>query len=1206
MGNKLLDYPSQTYSKQPVPPIVTLGDAFSAQYGSLIAPIVEDNRFYSAPEYDEGAAETVEQAIEERPWLTSEERLRLRNFGTSYKAIRDNLNYIDAQRARMETIQNMSGPVAFVSDPAFGVDLTLMLSGIGGPAVLSRMFGALGMKKAMSGLRQTTSRVATGRGVGYQEAAKIGAFYGAAGPTVIGTLESFSELDEEEALKRGSRAIVETLGFGALGAVAGGGITAALGAKRYSDIPLDNSSMLNSTEIAEAKLKRSVQNSKKPKTDKEPMTVARKKRNKALSENYKSYIDEVSGDEVPVDVDVAFKNEKLFKFITGAIPTPLRAIVNSNLPNVFKNAAMKLGGDMGFITKANELGMPTELSVHLKKALRSRQWSEALVKINGAYQDLNPRGSKVLEGINLFNENRTRTAVYNSYEKIRKLIGKDAYTLEDWYDLVGKTALRNTPLDQLDSEPLRNAVVAYREFMIPHTDELEKLAIINSKELFVEKTLKAMGRKGELISITHKIIEANKRWMKPQVDELLSLRNTLTPSQSERLSYLQGLQRAINEAKTYEDLMALRPKLDLTPKMDEALKKLKTSINNLAEQIDSYKAYVDAIDADKTSKVHFPIIYKRDAIRNNRNAFEAIVRTEMRNNPTVTIYNEEKNLFEKVTLSTDEADIADRAKKAVDTILGETDEDDIEMMFSGIGRSGMLASRRLNIPAEKMEEFIVTDIRDIMIAYSDRVGGRIDFYKTFANPETGRAQALDDILEQLRMASRAEGATEKEIEEGIMNFVSMYDMIVGTPLKNPDALDNKIAQALLSVTNLTFLGRAGIAAIGDASTIFMDNDLATIGKVFLSPLSEEKPLAKNAKELRKMGDLYELARGMAHIRFMEGMSRSPFVKSTWDKVNNAFYNLNGLNYVTMLTKNIEGMARSHTIIERAIKLSKNEASKYETEFLARYGIDKSDAIEIAKRPFEKTKGGLIMANSSEWADDAIKEKFQNAVRAGIANRIIMGTPADKPKMMHGFAFFRKETAERLGLPMIEDPRVPGYVRYESGLMTAPFAFYTYTFGALTKITGNYAQGAVNNKAAHIGAALILGGLIVKVRTPSWAWENMDYEDRVARALDFSGLAALHTDLAYRALAMANEFGIDVESFPIEPKFDSGVDPYGAGLSVFGAPVDYLYGLGTSVKDMTEGNISEGAKGLINHIPLIGAMAFFGTIKDTLKALVPSD
>jgi hypothetical protein len=336
------------------------------------------------------------------------------------------------------------------------------------------------------------------------------------------------------------------------------------------------------------------------------------------------------------------------------------------------------------------------------------------------------------------------------------------------------------------------------------------------------------------------------------------------------------------------------------------------------------------------------------------------------------------------------------------------------------------------------------------------------------------------------------------------------------------------------------------------------------------------------------------------------MSRSPFVKSTWDKVNNAFYNLNGLNFVTMATKNIEGLARSHTVIERSIKLAEGKATKYETEFLARFAIDKRVAKEIANRPFERTKNDLIMANSSQWADDEIKDKFQNAVRAGIANRIIMGTPADKPKMMNGVAYFRKETAQRFGLPMIEDPRVPGYVRYESGLMTIPFAFYTYTFGALTKITGNYAQGAVNNKAAHIAAALVLGGLIVKVRTPSWAWDDMDTEDKVARALDFSGLAALHTDLAYRALAMANEFGVDVESFPIEPKFDSGVDPYGAGLSIFGAPVDYVYGLSTAIKDMTEGNMSDGAKGLINHIPLIGAMAFFGTIKDTLKSIVPSD
>ena len=1207
MANKLLDFPSYSSlpPKKPVPPTPSLGEVLSAQYGeaSPFIPIWEQNKHYAAPTYDEGAADAVEAFIKSKPDLNDSEKLRLRNFGTSFKALKDNVEQINVSRARREIMSRVNGPTAFFTDPAFHIDLLMMVTPAAGPLALAKLFKAFRMKSAAEGFKRTGSRVLTGEGVGVKEAAKIGAVYGAASPLIIGTLNTLSADDPEEAYDEAAKTVVTTIAMTSIGAAAGGGLAKLFGRSVASDVPITDIDTGTTLDVAEAKLARSIKEAKeRAKTPagikqaadekkRSKQAIARKKKNKALSENYRSYLDDVSGDEAPVGV--GFKNEKILKFVTGPVPTAFRNIITSNLPDAFKAAAVRLGGDLGLVSKANELGIASGMSVHLAKALRSKDWAKAETKINEAYQEVNPRRTQTFMG----------SQIFDFVEKTRKLIGKDSYTLGDWYELVGKTALRNTPIDQIDSEPLRNAVIAYREFITPYTKELEELGIINSKDLFVEKFLKASGKKGELISVTNKIIAANKRWMKREIDKLAMSAGEM---EKIRLTELQGLMSLLDSAKTFDDLVALRPKLDLTKKMDDAMKTLSKSMRDLSDQIDSYKAYIDSFEAPDKSRVHFPIVYNRAAISTNRDAFEAIVREHFAENNTITILNEETLLFEKVELASDSVSVAERARKAVDTILGETDEDDIEMMMSGIGRGGMLGARRMNIPVEKIEDFIVTDIKDIMIAYSDRIGGRIEFHKAFKNPTTGRAQALEDILEQLRMAAKADGATDAEIDEGIKNFVSVYDMVVGTPLKNPDAIDNKLAEILRSLTNLTFLGRAGVAAVGDASTIFMDNDLATIGKVFLAPLSDEKPLSTNAKELRLMGDLLEISRGMAQVRFMEGMSSSPFVKSTWDKTNNAFYNLNGLNYVTMITKNAEALARGHTIIERAIKLANGKANKFETEFLARYMIDVDMAKKIAEQPFEKTKNGLIMPNSSQWADEGVKETFQGAIRAGVANRIITGTPADKPNMMNGFVYFRKETAEKFGLPIIEDPRVPNYVRYESGLMTLPFAFYTYTFGALTKITGNYAQGAVQNKAAHVAASLILGGLIVKVRTPSFVWDEMDAEDKVARAFDFSGLAAMHTDLVYRGLAMANEFGVDVEDFPLEPKFDSGVDPTGGALSVLGAPVDYGYGLATSIKDLTTGNFNEGAKDLINHIPVIGAMAFMGTIKDTLKALVPSD
>jgi hypothetical protein len=218
------------------------------------------------------------------------------------------------------------------------------------------------------------------------------------------------------------------------------------------------------------------------------------------------------------------------------------------------------------------------------------------------------------------------------------------------------------------------------------------------------------------------------------------------------------------------------------------------------------------------------------------------------------------------------------------------------------------------------------------------------------------------------------------------------------------------------------------------------------------------------------------------------------------------------------------------------------------------------------------------------------------------NRIIMGTPADKPIMMDGVAYVPIRLGKQFGLK--EDSRVRGYARVESGLLALPFTFYSYTMGALSKITANYASGTVRNPMAHIAVAMGLGSMIVRVRTPNYVWNDMDPEDKIARSFDFSGLAAIYTDLTYRGLSMAYEFGIANDTF-IAPKFKAQPDAIGALLSLGGAPADWTYGVTQAIGDMFQGNMSDGAKGLVRHAPIINAFAFQGLLKDTAMDIAGS-
>ena len=195
----------------------------------------------------------------------------------------------------------------------------------------------------------------------------------------------------------------------------------------------------------------------------------------------------------------------------------------------------------------------------------------------------------------------------------------------------------------------------------------------------------------------------------------------------------------------------------------------------------------------------------------------------------------------------------------------------------------------------------------------------------------------------------------------------------------------------------------------------------------------------------------------------------------------------------------------------------------------------------------------------------------------------MGTPADKPLAMSGKSYLPMHIAKSLG--MKESKRVKGYAEIEHPMLAIPFTFYTYTVGALNKVTTNYAQGAVRNPAIHFAVAMFLGYNIVKFRTPDWAWNEMDIEDKILRAFDFSGLAAIYSDMFYRSLEIGMAFDIE-NPLPFQPKFKEDPDAVGGVVSIFGAPADYAYGFVKSGKEFARGEYGDGTESFVRQIPLV--------------------
>ena len=122
--------------------------------------------------------------------------------------------------------------------------------------------------------------------------------------------------------------------------------------------------------------------------------------------------------------------------------------------------------------------------------------------------------------------------------------------------------------------------------------------------------------------------------------------------------------------------------------------------------------------------------------------------------------------------------------------MGENDFANPDNTYFGAGKSKHLKHRKLDIPNELVAEFIETDVAKVMFAYVQRTAPMYQFKKKFGLKD------IDEVLIDIEEAGQRVGQSTESIQEDVMNFKHLYDRIVGTLIKNPDRLDNKIALIL--------------------------------------------------------------------------------------------------------------------------------------------------------------------------------------------------------------------------------------------------------------------------------------------------------------------------------------------------------------------------------------------------------------------------
>ena len=1165
------------FDEKPKGPIdqapATFGETAKSNFNKYIDPIIAQNQvFLSKGPYDPNAISRVEDFIEENG-ISGESAQYLRTFGIGSQENFLAANEFLEKRDRTRSILDRStGLNLFASDPLVYASIVIPYAGFAATKSLGYLLARTSTNSASkiaaaNKIKQAHSLMGPRKSLTAGNLAKITALDTAVLDGSLNLSKALTDLSFGEDVNT-------TLGNAALLTTATITVSSAFG---YG--------------LGKALIRPAASN----------------KRVAVFHEGYKTYLNSITDKPIKRGEDLSYSGQWFNNsWFTKFLPSPVKVTVNDKLlPDWAVEDMLGLAGDNGMPLALHQLGRSIGTPVYTNAARRQGDWYVALNKINEDHRKLNSRGNAEFMNV----------PVGAFYEKIRSKLGMTSFAPDQWYNHVGRLMADDIPYEKMTPEEA-SSVQSARTFFEKYGKELEDEGLINARDIMEDTYLKTVGKQMELQSVVRSIIDANKKWMKSwekknltkiktteaklvplikasssrgltkkQIDFKKRLETELAQAKKDNATIAAKFE-LIRTAKNIDDLAALNKDLDLTPRMGGALQDIGKAMNETKLRIENALDVINKGGGKKSATNYLPRLFNRRKIHSDRDGFKKILMDHFKENPEVTLKGDD-GLFKVKTFAIDPASLERRANETIETILGETDDDAIDAIFTGFGKSGPLVSRRLSINNSKVKDYIVTDIKELMIAYTNKVAPKIEYHKRFRNPKDGKLMTLEARIDYIRERMVKEKVPTRTINKYIKNFVHSYDRVVGTTLKRPDAIDTKVANFLRTATNWTFLGSSGVAAVGDAASLVMDHELRAVGSGLLG-LMDDLSLKMSKHELNLAGEALEIVRGITHLKYMESLTNDVFTKSLPDKLNNAFYTLNGLAPITVTIKAMDGLLRGHTIIDASINLTKGQATPFEKTFLAQYNITPDLAKRISKTPYEKSQGNLFLPNTEAWVDDEAVIAFRNALNSGVMNRVIMGTPADKPITMDGVAYIPEAFARSLpfykNLP--KDSRVKGYVRIESGLLALPFTFYSYSFGALSKITGNHAAGAVRNRAAHMAVAMGLGYSIVKFRTPDWAWDEMDFDDKVMRSFDFSGLAAIHSDMAYRTLSFLAETGAaNPENMPIKPKYIGEVDPFAAGISILGAPADWSYEVISGVKEMLGGDVGTGAQTIARMLPL---------------------
>ncbi|WPM80985.1 hypothetical protein R5W60_04600 [Brucella pseudintermedia] len=435
-------------------------------------------------------------------------------------------------------------------------------------------------------------------------------------------------------------------------------------------------------------------------------------------------------------------------------------------------------------------------------------------------------------------------------------------------------------------------------------------------------------------------------------------------------------------------------------------------------------------------------------------------------------------------LSDDE--VKDLVEETIDTILGNADG---RIPYDSIvsGPRGPLKERLLRIESKKIQEFLNTDIEEVLHAQVRTMSADVELAKKFGSVDM--AEQIRKINDEAnRKISAVDGMKDKDgkpatpeakakersrldraRKSAVRDIEAMRDRLRGQYAlpSNPDGIVLRAGRVARNLNYLRLLGGMTLSAFPDMAGIVLKHGLTSTFRDGFAPLvSNMKAVKLAGAEVKAAGTALDMildSRAMSIAEIGDQFGRGTAFERAIKSAGTRFGVVSLMAPWNAAMKQFSGIVVMTNLLRASEKVAKGQASPKEIRKLAAAGIN-SDLAERITKQFSKygeTQDGVLLAKAADWDDRLAKEAFRAAVVRDV-DRIIVTPGQDKPlwmstelgKTVGQFKSFQLSSMQRVALAGLQQRDAETLSGVVTALGLGAFAYAAKQFTAGRDLSDN--------------------------------------------------------------------------------------------------------------------------------------------------------